>query len=243
VEKPIVTTEEQLAEVLDAVQPGGRRLFSCFHKRYSPFNELALADLGIAPGDPVSYHCIVYEVPLPARHWYRWPRSRSRIVSNGCHWLDHFLFLNGFPDVRDATIAAVTPDALSCAVTLANGAVFTMVLTDRGSERLGVQDHVELRAGGVTVAIANGAVYRAEGPDRVLRRRRASRLAGHRRMYAAIGRAILEGEPGDSPRSIEVSAGLMLRLERALAERATDAGDAPARRSPVAVRALQRRSA
>jgi predicted dehydrogenase len=202
VEKPVATTEQDLAALLKAARLPGRRLFSCFHKRYSALNALVRRDLRVAPGDPVSYHCIVYEVPLPARHWYRWPRSRGRVVSNGCHWLDHFLFLNDFADVRWADCVEARDGTVSCSVELANGAFFTMALTDRGSERLGVQDHVELRANGVTVTIDNGWRYRAEAPDRVLRTRRANRLDAYRCMYRAIGRALVEGREGDSVQSI-----------------------------------------
>ncbi len=65
-------------------------------------NAIAREDLAAAPGQPMSCHCVVYEVPLPRRHWYRWPVSSDRLVSNGCHWVDHFLFLNGFARERSA---------------------------------------------------------------------------------------------------------------------------------------------
>src|SRR5262249_57472786 len=68
------------------------KVFCCFHKRYSAFNALARKDLQMQLGEPISYHCIVYEVPLPPMHWYRWPSSRSRLITNGCHWIDHFHF-------------------------------------------------------------------------------------------------------------------------------------------------------
>jgi len=221
VEKPLVTSGEHLRELLVALRAPGSRLFGCFHKRYSPFNALALEDLGIAAGagDPVSYHCLVYEVPLPARHWYRWPSSRTCIVSNGCHWLDHFLFLNDYAAVRAKSLVAAPDGTVSCTVTLANGAFFTMTLTHRGSERLGVRDHVELRANGVTVTIENGARYRAEGRDRVLRVRRQNRLAIYGTMYRDIGAKIVAGADGDSLRSVEASSRLALALDRLLLDR------------------------
>ena len=147
-----------------------RRVFACFHKRYSPFNAMAREDLAAEPGEAISMHAIVYEVPLPARHWYRWPSSRTCIVSNGCHWLDQFLYLNDFAAVREASLVAGDGGAVSCAVSLENGAFLTLALTHEGSARLGVRDHVELRANGACVVIENGARYLAEGPDRVLRR-------------------------------------------------------------------------
>jgi predicted dehydrogenase len=215
VEKPVVVDATQLAELLEAVERTPL-LFSCFHKRYLPFNALALEDLGVTPGEPVSYHCIVYEVPLPRLHWYRWPNSRSRLTSNGCHWLDHFLFLNEFSPVAAFDLAVAPDETLNCSVTLRNGAFFTMVLTDQGSARIGVQDYIELRANGTTVRMVNGGEYVAEGRDRVLRRRRINKLHSYERMYREIGRKIAEGRPGDSRRSLEVSTGLVLALEERL---------------------------
>ncbi|HEX7118535.1 MAG TPA: Gfo/Idh/MocA family oxidoreductase [Longimicrobiales bacterium] len=95
VEKPVTTDACQAGELVAAVRRE-QKFFACFHKHYLPFNDYARDDLRIDVGDPLSYHCILYEVPLPALHWYRWPNSRSRIGSNSCHWLDHFLFLNEF---------------------------------------------------------------------------------------------------------------------------------------------------
>lgn len=216
VEKPLVTTETELQALVATLRTTNGRLFGCFHKRYSPFNALAREDLGVSAGEAISYHCLVYEVPLPARHWYRWPSSRSCIVSNGCHWLDHFLFLNDYAEVQDASLVLARDGSVACAVTLTNDAFFTMTLTHRGSERLGVRDHVELRANGVTVTIENGARYRAEGRDRVLRVRCQNRLAAYPTMYRRIGAAIDAGLPGDSLRSIEESSRLALRLDALL---------------------------
>jgi predicted dehydrogenase len=236
VEKPLVTNSAQLDELLSAMRAPGRRLFACFHKRYSPFNAMVREDLRIAPGDPISMHAIVYEVPLPPRHWYRWPSSRSCIVSNGCHWLDHFLYLNGFAAVREATLAVGESGAVSCTVSLDNGAFSTLTLTHEGSARLGVRDHVELRANGACAVIENGARYVAEDSTRVLRRRRENRVAIYARMYREISRRILSGEDGDSPRSVEVSSRLMLRLDEMLRER-LDARSR-GRAAPVALRRI-----
>lgn len=216
VEKPVATTELQLEELLAAMERARGALFACFHKRYLPLNELALKDLGVRRGEPLSYHCIVFEEPLPALHWYRWPNSRSRLTSNGCHWIDHFLFLNAYATPSGFAVAPLPDGSLNCTMSLDNGAAFTMVITDRGSRRLGVQDHVELRANGVTVTIRNGTHYRAEDGVRVLRRKRISRLASYDEMYRSIGSRIRAGAPGDSPPSVEVSTRAVLRFEEEL---------------------------
>jgi len=145
VEKPLATTIEDAASLVAALDGGGR-LFGCFQRRYSPFNQWARTDLGVEAGQPISAFSIVYEVPLPARHWYRWPSSRSRLTTNGCHWIDHFLYLNDFAPVRHRQVFAAGDDDVIVAVELVNGAVFSMTLTSRGSPRTGLENHVELRA-------------------------------------------------------------------------------------------------
>lgn len=224
-EKPVVVDEAQRAAVLRAVREHGERFFSCFHKRYSPLNETVFDDLAVSPGEPVDYHCVVFEIPLPELHWYRWPNSRSRLVSNGCHWVDHFLFLNGWADVVRHDLFVSARGMMNVSLELANGAAFTLALTDHGSRRIGVQEHVELRANGRTVRIDNSARYEAEGPDRVLRRRRVNKMSSYAAMYSSIGRAVAEGRPGDSLRSIEVSTGAMLALEDLLRARLEGRGE------------------
>jgi hypothetical protein len=113
-------------------------------------------------------------------------------------------------------------------VELENGAFFTMALTDRGSERIGVQDFIELQARGVTVRMTNGSRYVAEGADRILRRRTINKIRSYQAMYRSIGRRIAAGEPGDTARSLEVSSRLMLELECRLEALGAEKRPAPA---------------
>jgi hypothetical protein len=188
-------------------------LFACFHKRYSPFNDYAWPDLECEAGDPINYHCVVYEVPLPELHWYRWPNSKSRLISNGCHWLDHFSFLNRYCKVKSMSVEQAPDDTISCSVTLENGAYFTMVLTDTGSQPIGLQEYIELRAGAVTVKIVNNAKYLAEDSSRVFRRARINKTSPYRLMYRSIAAQIEAGDVGDSLASVRISCGLILDLE------------------------------
>lgn len=216
VEKPLAVDSTQLSELLTAMTQSSGALYACFHKRYQALNQHAYSDLRLGPGHPVSYHCIVYEVPLPSRHWYRWPNSKSRLVSNGCHWIDHFLHLNDYYEVSMTDVFIARDGTINCSLELKNGALFTMVLTDQGSERVGVQDYIELRANGVTVRMRNGAVYESESRDRVLRKFRVNKMESYRRMYRSIGQKIAQGLPGDSIESVRVSTDAVLQLERKL---------------------------
>lgn len=212
-EKPLATTPEQVDQLLQAVQSSTGQLFACFQRRYLPFGRFIRQDLELSSGEPIDYHCIVYEEPLPLLHWYRWPASRTRLTSNGCHWIDHFLYLNNFVTARRMQVTRSRNDALAVTLELENDAFFTMVLTDRGSPRIGVQDHVELRSTSATVRISNSTLYVAERRDRVVRRERAGRLEAHATMYSAIGDAIIRGDCGDTALSIRVTAETVLQAE------------------------------
>lgn len=216
IEKPVAVDSAQFSGLLDAISNTKSCLFSCFHKRYQTLNQYAICDLHLGIGEPVSYHCLVYEVPLPRRHWYRWPNSKSRLVSNGCHWIDHFLFLNNYCEVAWTDITMATDGTINCSIELTNRAFFTMVLTDQGSERIGVQDYIELRANGVTVRMRNGDLYLAESKDRLLRKLRINKMDSYRHMYRSIGQKIAQGLPGDTIESVKVSTGTMLSLDRQL---------------------------
>ena len=213
VEKPIAVDHGQLQNLLGAIKNNSGGLFACFHKRYSSLNSMALEDLGHKRGEPINYNCIVYEVPLPEMHWYRWPNSKSRLISNGCHWIDHFLYLNDYVEIASSMVGTGEDGTINCSVALKNGAYFTMVLTDTGSQRIGLQDYVELRSKGVTVKITNNSRYFSENRFRVIRRTGIKKTLPYKLMYRSIAGKIAEGHPGDSEESVRVSSQLILELE------------------------------
>lgn len=213
VEKPLVVNRDQLEKLSVAFKEGAGSYFACFHKRYSVFNDLALADLDVKnPQDAVNYHCIVYEVPLPDKHWYRWKSSSTRIISNGCHWIDHFLYLNDYAEPINIDCSEAANGTVAVYMELSNGACFTMTLTDIGSEKIGVQDHIELRRGDVTVKVVNGTTYVAESRDRVLRKKTVNKISSYRNMYKAIGGAILSSGKGDSWEHTKISSETVLKV-------------------------------
>jgi predicted dehydrogenase len=216
VEKPVATDLEQLADLLEALERHQGRLFSGYHMRYNPLFALAREDLAIVPGEPVSVTSDVFEVDLPQHHWYRWPNARSHIVSNGCHWIDHFLFMNDYALPRRwSATRSQNGDSLSH-VELENGASLFLHLTHLGSPRIGVQDHVTMRARDRTVTVTNGSAYQGEGPVRQHRRRRINRMQAYSRMYRQIAQNIATRSPGDSIRSLRVLNELVLALDREL---------------------------
>jgi predicted dehydrogenase len=213
VEKPIVTSFEQLANVKAALELTTAGLYAGFHKRFARYNDWIIEDLNVEQGSPLNMHAIVFEMPLPKLHWYRWKNSCSRIVSNGSHWTDHFLFMNGFSPVIDKDVYIASDETVNVSVLLENGAMLTMVLSDKGSRRLGVQNNVEFRNEAGAVRVLNDGGYFSESHDRILRKRNINRLETYNRMYQTIAQRISEGDKGDSLESFVSSAGLILEIE------------------------------
>lgn len=215
VEKPLVVNQTQLDELLSEYRRSQGAVYACFHKRYSALNELALRDLQVAKNPtPINYHCIVYEVSLPQYHWYNWPNSHTRVVSNACHWIDHFLFLNGYPEVKSIEGHKTKDGTVNCTIECETGAVFTMLLTDIGSSRIGVQEYIELRCNDRTVKITNSSRYVAEDSTKIIRTARVNKLAGHRKMYQSIVSDLESKLLCDTQDQIRITHQTMISLEQ-----------------------------
>jgi predicted dehydrogenase len=211
-EKPLVTTRGDLDLLLHSLSSPSR-FFACFHKRYLALNRFVHPDLDIKKGDPFSYHAIVYEVALPKQHWYRWPSSHLRVLVDGCHWIDHFLYLNNFSPVKKHAAFEGPDGSANVSLTLENGSFFTMALTTAGSPRVGVTEHIELRRDNVTVTMTNDSYYLAEGPEKAIRRASVPKMACYEAMYREISAKIAAGKTGDPADWVRVSAEAALLLE------------------------------
>jgi predicted dehydrogenase len=215
IEKPAATSREQLETLRDTILSTKSKVFICFQKRYAELNKWVRDDLNLSLDDPISYHCIVYEVPLPNLHWYNWPHSQSRVVSNACHWIDHFMYLNNYCNVDQERIIESKNNDVLIYLELDNGANFTMTLTDKGSERIGLRENIELRAGDGTVRILDGKYYCSENTKRIVRKRKMNPLKSYQLMYRYITNQILEGKEGNSYESFR-SSEVVISLEEKL---------------------------
>lgn len=216
VEKPVVMDYEELEELEKTLKQVGRKLFIGFHKRYGLFNKLALKDLGVKYGEPISYHSIVYELIQPEFFWYNWPVSRSTFLSNGCHQIDHFLHLNNWSKPKNSDIKLLQDGAVEVWVELENGATFTTTFSEKGSLRVGPRDHVELKVHGRNVRITDAIKYMSEDDHRIIRKRRIFKTNSYKDMYQTIGKKIANNEEGDSIESVIMTSKIMLDLEEKL---------------------------
>jgi len=216
VEKPVAMDYGELEEIKKMLEEVGPKIFVGFQKRYSIFNQWALKDLGVKPGEPISYHSIVYEISQPKYFWYTWPVSRSTFLANGCHQIDHFLYLNDFSQPKNFDLKLLQDKAIEVWIELENGAVFTTTFSEKGSTRIGPRDFIELKVPHRNVRITDNISYLSEDDSRIIRKKRIFKTNSYKNMYVQIGNRIAHNEEGDSLESIMVTTKLMLDLEERL---------------------------
>ena len=215
IEKPICTEIEQLSTLKKQLSENADlKFFSCFQKRYGKLNQWAFEDLNVGMTG-VDMHCVVYEIPLPKLHWYNWYNSGSRLISNGCHWIDYFFFVNSYCPVRNLRVDRVRGNELSVQIWLENEAYFSMNITENGSKRVGVRENIELRQGDLLVRILDAEYYHSENSRSIVRRGRVEPTSAHSAMYKEITQKIYNQMPGDSIDSL-YSTEITLLLEKEL---------------------------
>ncbi|WP_296705090.1 Gfo/Idh/MocA family oxidoreductase, partial [Algoriphagus sp.] len=212
IEKPIATTWEDYHQFEKIAREKKAIFFQCFQKRYQIFNDFIKEDLKVNLGDPVHFKATVFEIPLDKYHWYNWPVSGSRITSNGCHWIDHFLFLNDYCDWIDFQVNQLTPEDLVIQIKLSNGASGIITLSDTGSNRIGMREYVEFSVPGSRAYVKDSLYYESESNEKIIRKYSTDKLAYLRKMYKEIGRKISQGERGDELKTLK-STKLCLEIE------------------------------
>jgi predicted dehydrogenase len=193
-EKPPVTSMAQLERLL-ALRANGAFIEIGFNRRYSPFVRKAKRLLDRHDG-PIVMTCIVKELAVPPSHWYYWPSQGTRIVGNLCHWLDLGVHCIG---QRPVDVSVVSPpdvpagDEASVVVRFADGSRLTVVATDKGNPLRGVQEHIDIRRGDLTLVIDDflGMKVQERGRQRV--HRTVVRDKGHLAMYREFIRNAEEG--------------------------------------------------
>jgi predicted dehydrogenase/threonine dehydrogenase-like Zn-dependent dehydrogenase len=162
VEKPLATTDDQLAEVQRAYRAStkNRRLHLTvgFNRRYSrPVK--AILEFFAERREPL---VMVYRVNagvLPPEHWVHDPAQGGRIIGEGCHFIDTMSAAAGAPVVSVSASAldgstghqGLAENVLITA-TFGDGSVGTLVYHANGAPGLG-KEYLEVHGGGRTAIL------------------------------------------------------------------------------------------
>ena len=218
VEKPLATREEDLDALLKAWRRRPEtRLWQGFHRRSWQAASWLRQDLGLTGerAAVVDYHCVVHEVSLPEHHWYRWARSGSRLIMNGCHWVEEFLRLNAYREpVEWSAWQSEDGETVTARVLLEHGAVCSICLSASGSDRLGVRELTRISCGERSATIVD-QTYLSEDHERVLRREKIQESRTYADMVRQITEAHRAGHPGERIDQVERLWRLIFALDRA----------------------------
>jgi hypothetical protein len=212
IEKPIATNWEDYNLLIETAEQTKTPFYQCYQKRYQIYNDFIFKDLNVEIGEPINFKATVFEIPLNPSHWYNWPSSGSRIISNGCHWIDHFLFINNYPDWTDLKVFQPNSEELTIQIVLENGAFGLISLSDIGSNRIGMREYVEFSVPGRRAYVQDSMRYVSESNEGIIREYSTDKLAYLKKMYREIGLSIQNGGKGDQIFTLK-STKLSLELE------------------------------
>lgn len=238
VEKPLVTTWEDLARVDGAWRKsrGGEnppQVMVGFNRRFSPAVQALARELSGRAG-PVQ---VLYRLSggfIPPAHWVQSVEGAGRNIGEACHMYDVFRALAGAP-VRSIQAVSVEPggqrlrnDNFSACLSYADGSQATLVYTSLGPKQGLPKERVEVFCGGEAYIL-----------DDFRRLSRASDAAvlwegdvdkGHAREFELLGQALAAGgEPPIPFAEILETTAVSLYVEDLLFGRAsgwTDAAEA-----------------
>jgi predicted dehydrogenase/threonine dehydrogenase-like Zn-dependent dehydrogenase len=224
VEKPLAVDEDQLRAILAAVADSGNdRLMVGFNRRYAPL----LTDLKRAFGarsGPVQVRYDVNAGRLEAGSWYAQPEEGSRLVGEGCHFVDTISWWLDQDPV--SVFAAATGDPDDSAVTLlySDGSVATIAYQTGGDPRA-PKEFFQVTGDGQVARLHN--FQRTElwrGGRRQVRRSRTGIDKGQKQELDAFVRAVAEARPMPIPlTSLVATTRATFAARRSLASRRLEA--------------------
>jgi predicted dehydrogenase/threonine dehydrogenase-like Zn-dependent dehydrogenase len=200
VEKPLAVDPVQLEAITAAIHDSGNdRLMVGFNRRYAPL----LVDLKRAwgtRGGPVQVRYEVNAGRLEAGSWYANPEEGSRLVGEGCHFVDTASWwLDEDPVAVFAAAAGGDPDDTVSILSYPDGSVATFAYQTRGDPRY-PKELLQVTGDSQVARLLN--FQRAElwrGGRRHRSRSRAGVDKGQKQEIDAFVRAVAEARPMPIP--------------------------------------------
>jgi predicted dehydrogenase len=201
VEKPPTVNDDDVLRLGQAMSSHPGMVEIGFNRRFHPLVRRARERIRTERG-PTSISCTVKELPFQPDHWYFWANQGTRFTGNLCHWIDMAVFLlddSALPvsmTLSPRVIGSLVDDEERVlTVTFDDGSLLTILGTSRGDGVRGVQEYIEIRRGGTTIALDDlwKMRVRSGGTERYYRT--AFRNKAHSRMYRESLDRVARAEP------------------------------------------------
>jgi len=148
-EKPLAITFEQLQEVEQVWRETGGRVLVGYNRRFSPFVR-QIAEHFRNRTEPLSLLYRVNAGPLEQGHWMRaTPEGGSRVVGEGCHFIDVMMFLtNSLPKrVCAAHLRSYEPDTAQLVIEFEDGSIGVLYYLTTGDPSV-PKEYLEVHGAG-----------------------------------------------------------------------------------------------
>jgi predicted dehydrogenase len=135
VEKPLAVDSDQMQAILAAVGDSGNdRLMVGFNRRFAPLLVDLKGDFGARRG-PMQVRYDVNAGRLEAGSWYTQPEEGSRLVGEGCHFIDTVSWWLDQDPVAVFAAATGDPDDTASTLLYPDGSVATIAYQTGGDSR------------------------------------------------------------------------------------------------------------
>ena len=198
-EKPIAINLQQVEEVENCIKNSGKRLYVGYNRRFSPHAQFIKKYLKNIE-KPMQITYFMNAGFIPKSHWVNDPNEGGRIIGEGCHILDLFVFLTGskISKVTWANASGNRADfnyesEATLLFEFENGSVGTLVYTALGSKNY-PKEEMKIFAGNSVISMSN---YRETKivSDKGNKSFKTSVIEkGFKESYDALAQSIIEGK-------------------------------------------------
>ena len=224
VEKPLAVDPDQLQAILAAIGDSGNdRLMVGFNRRFAPLLVALKGDFGARSG-PAQVRYDVNAGRLESGSWYAQPEEGSRLVGEGCHFVDTISWWLDQDPVAVFAAATGDPDDTASTLLYPDGSLATIAYQTSGDSRA-PKELFQVVGGGQLARLHNFQLAELwRGGRRHVRRSRTGIAKGQKQELDAFVRAVAEARAMPIPlESLAATTLATFAARRSLASRRLEA--------------------
>lgn len=209
-EKPLALNQDQLNEILEALERSDRLLMVGFNRRFAPMVR-RLKDFLSPLKEPLFMHYRVNAGALPSSHWVQDPvQGGGRIIGEACHFIDFLTYLTEVHPVQVKTVGLpeddrTNEDNVHISITFEDGSIGAISYLSNG-DRAFPKERLEVFCGGHIAILDDFRTLEmvSQGKSRTWKSR-LRQDKGHGAEWETFADAIMNGGPPPIPYSELIS--------------------------------------